>query len=71
VALIALKGFGAWMATFDGQSPRQPGLMVSAPACWRVRSKMARLYHTFGDIEGKLDVLRVECTKCERKKCPG
>ncbi len=29
-----------------------------------------RLYHTFGDIEGKLDVLRVECTKCERKKCP-
>ena len=27
---------------------------------------MARLYHTFGDIEGKLDVLRVECIKCER-----
>jgi hypothetical protein len=26
---------------------------------------MARFYHTFGDIEGKL--LRVECTKCERK----
>ena len=22
---------------------------------------------TFGDIEGKLDVLRVECTKCDRK----
>ena len=21
----------------------------------------------FGDIEGKLDVLRVECTKCDRK----
>ncbi len=21
----------------------------------------------FGDIEGKLDVMRVECTKCERK----
>ena len=28
---------------------------------------MPRTYFTFGDIEGKLDVLRVECTKCERK----
>jgi ribosomal protein L44E len=28
---------------------------------------MARTYFTFGDIEGKLDVLRVECTKCDRK----
>ena len=28
---------------------------------------MARTYFTFGDIEGKLDVLRVECTKCSRK----
>ena len=29
---------------------------------------MARApYLVFGDIEGKLDVLRVECTKCERK----
>ena len=27
-----------------------------------------RLYHTFGEIEGKLDVLCVEYTKCERKK---
>ena len=27
----------------------------------------ARTYLVFGDIEGKLDVLRVECTKCERK----
>ena len=26
-----------------------------------------RTYLIFGDIEGKLDVLRVECTKCERK----
>ena len=24
-------------------------------------------YLVFGDIEGKLDVLRVECTKCPRK----
>jgi len=28
---------------------------------------MARTYQIFGDIEGKLDVLRVECTRCERK----
>jgi len=28
---------------------------------------MARGYLVFGDIEGKLDVLRVECTRCERK----
>src|SRR5512133_3676595 len=26
-----------------------------------------RAYLIFGDIEGKLDVLRVECTKCARK----
>jgi len=28
---------------------------------------MPRNYLTFGDIEGKLDVLCVECTKCPRK----
>jgi hypothetical protein len=28
---------------------------------------MARTYLVFGDIDGKLDVLRVECTKCPRK----
>jgi hypothetical protein len=28
---------------------------------------MARGYLVFGDIEGKLDVLRVECTRCQRK----
>jgi hypothetical protein len=28
---------------------------------------MARTYLVFGDIEGKPDVLRVECTKCKRK----
>ena len=28
---------------------------------------MTRTYLIFGDIEGKLDVLRVECTKCARK----
>ena len=26
-----------------------------------------RTYLVFGDIAGKLDVLRVECTKCPRK----
>jgi hypothetical protein len=28
---------------------------------------MPRTYLVFGDIEDKLDVLRVECTKCDRK----
>ena len=28
---------------------------------------MARTYLVFGDIEGKFDVLRIECTKCDRK----
>jgi hypothetical protein len=28
---------------------------------------MSREYLIFGDIEGKLAILRVECTRCERK----
>jgi hypothetical protein len=28
---------------------------------------MAQAYLAFGDIEGKLDVLCVECTRCHRK----
>jgi hypothetical protein len=28
---------------------------------------MARSYLVFEDIEGKLDVLRVECTRCSRQ----
>src|SRR5262245_16514851 len=28
---------------------------------------MARDFLVFGDIQGKLDVLRVECTRCDRK----
>jgi hypothetical protein len=28
---------------------------------------MARTYLVFGDIQGKLDVLRVECRRCDRK----
>jgi hypothetical protein len=28
---------------------------------------MARGYLIFGDIDGKFDVLRVECTRCQRK----
>jgi len=31
------------------------------------RHATGRSYLIFGDIEGKLDVLRVECTKCARK----
>ena len=33
---------------------------------------MARTYLVFGDIEGKLDVLRVECRRCQAKalQCP-
>ena len=27
----------------------------------------ARTYLIFGDIEGKLDILCVECTRCSRK----
>jgi hypothetical protein len=30
-------------------------------------SFMARTYLVFGDIEGKLNVLRVECGRCGRK----
>ena len=29
---------------------------------------MGRDYVAFGNIEGKLDVLRVECTRCARKR---
>jgi hypothetical protein len=32
--------------------------------------RMARTYLVFGDIEGKLDVLRVECGPCQRKGRP-
>jgi hypothetical protein len=28
---------------------------------------MSRTYLTFGDIAGKLHMLRIECTRCERK----
>ena len=28
---------------------------------------MARDFLVFGDIAGKLDMLRVECTRCDRK----
>jgi hypothetical protein len=28
---------------------------------------MARAYLVFGDIEGRLEMLRVECTRCQRK----
>ena len=28
---------------------------------------MSRTYLTFGDIAGKLEMLRIECTRCARK----
>jgi hypothetical protein len=31
-----------------------------------VLGDMPRSYLAFGDIEGKLEVLRIECTKCGR-----
>ena len=33
----------------------------------RFRRRMARTYLAFGDIAGKLHILRIECTQCERK----
>jgi hypothetical protein len=30
-------------------------------------AQMPQTYLIFADIEGKFDVLRVECTKCDRK----
>jgi hypothetical protein len=29
--------------------------------------RMSRTYLTFGDIDGKLEMLRIECTRCPRK----
>jgi hypothetical protein len=43
-----------------------PGVGNSASG-FMVGPPLPRGYLTFGDIEGKLDVLRVECTKCDRK----
>ena len=37
------------------------GVMVTSPIMPQ------RTYVVFGDVEGKLDTLRVECTKCPRK----
>jgi hypothetical protein len=41
------------------RSPARSSVSVLAP--------LPREYLVFGDIEGKLDVLRVECTKCSRR----
>src|SRR5438105_14948518 len=47
------------------KSPRTQPLSLYAKA---IRYKaMARTYLTFGDIAGKLHMLRIECTRCERK----
>lgn len=38
--------------------------MATVPA---IGTTTARDFLIFGDIQGKLDVLRVECTRCDRK----
>jgi hypothetical protein len=39
----------------------------TAPADDARNAQSMRTYLTFGDIDGKLDVLRVECARCKRK----
>jgi hypothetical protein len=53
--------FGIKTAAGAADPLRQAGPIES------VLGDMPRTYLIFGDIEGKLDVLRVECTKCYRK----
>jgi hypothetical protein len=56
--------------TREAEIGEGPKLVLSRNRSQRKRlSAMARTYLVFGDIEGKLDVLRVECTKCARKGC--
>jgi hypothetical protein len=40
-----------------------PDLIHKLPA----EAMTKHTYMTFGDLEGKLDLLRVECTRCPRK----
>ena len=53
-------GANCWntMRLLDGR----PGKHLVA-----MKGEMPRTYLIFGDIEGKLDTLCVECTKCSRK----
>jgi hypothetical protein len=45
-----------------------PEFEILFDVTWQTWSRfMARTYLVFGDIEGKLDVLRVEYTRCTRK----
>ena len=48
---------------------RECHVSPAIPACpvLQRRASLSRTYLIFGDIEGKLDTLRVECTKCPRK----
>jgi hypothetical protein len=49
------------------QEPRKhPAVRREEEEDWGRRWR-PRTYLIFGDIDGKLDVLRVECTKCARK----
>jgi hypothetical protein len=43
------------------------GTLVAFARQYIYEAAMPRTYLIFGDIEGKLDVRRVECTRCERK----
>jgi len=43
------------------------GACFSVSAAHSVPEALQRPYLTFGDIDGKLDVLNVECTRCPRR----
>ena len=55
---------GVWRPIRPHVSPLPVPLPALPIILW---DRHAAHLFTFGDIEGKLDVLRVECTKCERK----
>jgi hypothetical protein len=46
---------------------RSPKTSILRREVARLVGAYGRNYLIFGDIEGKLEVLRVECTKCDRK----
>jgi hypothetical protein len=64
-----LNAHGINSSSTAGQEPKRVGesRALRRPASGNITVMPARSYLIFGDIEGKLDVLRVECTKCARK----
>ena len=62
------KRFGPLLFNARLRAPPYPsrrrGSFCRAAYAW---PPMPRTYLVFGDIEGKLDVLRIECTKCGRR----